>query len=203
MSASRISQSDLQRVFADYRSSFPDWRVEHEVVLARREGLIKQHITFEALQSGVYRPSCCVQVCVIPSPQLLFRFLDFPFRSVTLRLHSAKWREVVSAMERQFLPEIREALRVAKVIEHAESEVAVPHDANLQTCAGLAVLCAVEGRDDRALWWCDRADRVRLGIGRELAAWEHAYTIMIEGLKSATREGRGRDFVGSLAMNEP
>ncbi len=51
-----VTMKQLREYFKDYRSAFPDWAVEHDVVLARSEGPIKQHIAFEALRTGYTGP---------------------------------------------------------------------------------------------------------------------------------------------------
>jgi hypothetical protein len=73
----RLTNAELIDYFDVYWNAFPDWIVEHEVVLVRSHGLLRQHIAFEALSYGAYRPSCSVQIVGPPDgSQLLFRFLD-------------------------------------------------------------------------------------------------------------------------------
>lgn len=47
-----LTKRQLVGYFNDYRLAFPDWRVEHDVVLARSHGPVEQRISFEALRSG-------------------------------------------------------------------------------------------------------------------------------------------------------
>ena len=120
----RLTKAQLIGYFNDYRSEFPDWAVEHEVVLVRALGPIRQHIAFERLSIGAYRPMCSIHVIGPPGgAQLLPRFLDVKHREVSPRQHAAMWRPVLKAMEEQFVPPVRKPLELAEVLALAEDNV--------------------------------------------------------------------------------
>jgi hypothetical protein len=194
-----LSRRELIQVFKDYRDSFADWSVEHDTVLVRSQGLIKQCIAFEALRDGAYRPSCSVRVLTKPSAQLLFRFLDVRHREVLPRDHSSKWPRIVKAMEEQFVPRIRHPLDVVEVIRLAEEEVMAGSAGNIQYCAGLATLNAYIGNSERALLWCSRIEAQLKTLGREPADWELAQTGFSRQLRDAIGQEREQAFLKERA----
>jgi len=189
-----MTKTQLVEYFRVYRDAFPDWRVEHDVVLVRSNGPIKQHIAFEALRAGSYRPSCSIQVLVAPEVRLLTRFLDIKHRELLPRDHSAKWPDMVKAMEEQFLPSVRKALNTAEVLQLGEEAVARDKIDNINYSSGLAALNAYVGNMDRALWWCERINTQLAAKEREPADWEQHLATFAQQLREAITTGRVQSF---------
>lgn len=186
-----LTKAQLVGYFRDYREVFPEWLVEHEVVLYRSVGPVKQMIGFEALRSGAYRPSHSVEVAGLPDGgQVLFEFLDVRHREVLPREHAAKCPLVVKAMEDQFLPALREPLKPTEVLRLGEESVVRWKVESPATFSSLATLSAHLGDLDRSLRWCDRSDSGLAGRGRELADWEVRLVSFNQHLRRAIQEGR-------------
>lgn len=190
-----LTKTELVRLFQDYRAAFADWSVEHDVVLVRSQGPLKQHIAFEALRSGAYRPSCSVQVLVAPDVRLLAQFLDIKHREVLPREHGVKTPRVVAAMDSQFLPLVRRPLVVEEVLRLAEEEVVRDRIEKLHYSTGLAALNAYVGNIDRALWWCDRVPTQISALGRTPAEWEQRQETFASELRHAIQHGEARAFL--------
>jgi len=167
-----LTKAQLIRFVQDYHSAFPDWHVEHDVVLVRSQGPLRQHIAFEALRDGAYRPSCSVEVLLAPEARVLARFLDIKHREVLPREHVAKLPSVVRAMESDFLPPVRRPLHVEKVLQLAEEDATKSKIETLQYSNALAALNAFVGNSDRALSWCDRVMQQIAAIRETPADWE-------------------------------
>lgn len=190
-----LTKAQLVGYFADYRAAFADWDVEHDVVLVRSQGPLKQYIAFEALRAGSYRPSCSVEVLIAPASRLLTRFLDIKHREVLPREHAEKLPRVLKAMEAQFLPAIRQPLKVEEVLRLAEEEVLRDNIQNLHYSNGLAALYAHVGDADHAIQWCDRVDGQIAALGRAQADWEQRQEIFARELRAAIRCGEVRAFL--------
>jgi hypothetical protein len=201
-SARKLTKQDLAGFFADYRSAFPDWDVEHDVVLVRSHGLLEQRIAFEALRSGAYRPSCAVYVRPADA-QLLFRFLDVKHREVRPREHTRKWPLVLKAMEEQYEPPIRALLSAADVLRRAEEEATRDSISNVNLATGLAVLNAHLERTDRALDLCMRIDDMLENLGRPPADWEVERAQLANRLRDALQAGRHQALLEELAARVP
>ena len=190
-----LTKRQLVGYFNDYRLAFSDWRVEHDVVLARSHGPVEQRISFEALRSGAYRPLCSVVVLVAPGTQVLPRFLDIKHREVLPREHSAKLPSVLKVMEDQFQPSIRRPLDAAEVLRLAEEEVVRDKIDKTLYSVALAALNAFVGNSDRATSWCDRVPIQLAGLGREPADWEQEHAEYAQQLRQAIKSGQARAFL--------
>lgn len=192
-----LTEAQLIGFFRDYREAFPEWSAEHDVVLTRSLGPIKQVIALEALRSGAYRPSHSIEVAGPPDRgQLLFRYLDVRHREVLPREHSTKWPLVVKAMEEQFLPAVREPLDLAQVMYLGEEQVTRDGGENPVSFSSLAVLGAFLGNSDRALRWCDRSNSHLASLGREPADWESRLASFNQQLRQAIQTGDVEGAIG-------
>jgi hypothetical protein len=199
-----MTKAELISIFKDYRDAFPMWSVEHDVVLARAVGPVKQFIAFEDLSSGDYRPSNRIEVEGPPDGgQLLFQFLDYPYRQVRPREHAAKWPLVVKAMEEQFLPPVREPLGLARVLQLSEEQIAREGIENSVYFSTLAALSVYLGDLDRALRWCDRSSSRLASLGREPADWELRLGSFNQQLRASIQTGRAREFLQERAHHTP
>jgi hypothetical protein len=190
-----LTKRQLVGYFNDYRDAFPDWNVEHDVVFARSQGPVKQHVAFEALRSGAYRPSCSVEILVTPGVRVLTRFLDIKHREVLPREHATKRSLVLNAMEDQFQPPIRKPLDVAEVLRLAEEEVVRDRIDKTHHSVALAALNAYVGKLDRATWWCDRVAVQLAALGREPADWELEHAAYVQQLRQAITGGQAPAFL--------
>lgn len=191
-----LTKAQLVGFFKDYRDAFPVWSVEHDVVLYRTLGPVKQIIAFEALRSGAYRPSHSIEVAGPPDGgQLLFQYLDIHHREVLPREHAAKWPAVVKAMEEQFLPDVRVSLDLAGVLQLGEEQIARDGSENPISLSSLATLSARLGDSDRALKWCDRLNSRLASLGREPADWESRLASFNQRLRNSIQNERVREFL--------
>lgn len=191
-----LTKPQLISFFKDYREAFPEWSVEHDIVLSRAIGPVKQVIAFEALRSGAYRPSHSVRVAGPPDGgQLLFQFLDVRHRAILPREHATQLPLVIKAMEEQFVPAVREPLDLARVLQLSEAQVARDGSENSVTFSSLAALSAYLGDSDRALMWCERSNSRLTGTGRELADWESRLATFNQELREAIQTSRTREFL--------
>lgn len=190
-----LTKRQLVGYFNDYRDAFPDWDVEHDVVLVRAHGLVKQHIAFEALRSGAYRPSCSVEVLSTPPMQVLFRFLDIKHREVLPHEHAVKQPLVLKAMELQFQPSILKPLDTVEVLRLAEEEVVRDKIDKTQYSVALAALNGYVGKSDRAIWWCDRVPIQLAALGREPAEYEQEHAEYVIKLRQAIMAGQAQAFL--------
>jgi len=178
-----LTKQELTKYFSDYRREFPDWAVEHDVVLTRQQEPLKQRIAFEALRDGTYRPSHSMDVLIAPDVGIL------------PREHAGKWRQVVRAMEEQFQPSIRKPLDVVEVLRLGEQEVALSPQANANYLTGLAALSAYVGDVERALSWSDRVEERLRSQGRPPAPWELRLADFNRRLRQAVQSGQQRAFL--------
>ena len=190
-----LTKQELTKYFSDYRREFPDWAVEHDVVLTRQQEPLKQRIAFEALRDGTYRPSHSMDVLIAPDVGILPRFLDIKHREILPREHAGKWRQVVRAMEEQFQPSIRKPLDVVEVLRLGEQEVALSPQANANYLTGLAALSAYVGDVERALSWGDRVEERLRSQGRPPAPWELRLADFNRRLRQAVQSGQQRAFL--------
>src|SRR5262245_55979329 len=180
MQIKKLTRQQLKEFFTAYRSAFPDWSVEDEVVLARREGPLTQRIAFEALRDGAYRPSCSVEV---GDARILFRFLDIRHREVLPRQHTRLWPEVVRAREEQFQPHVRKPLDVREVLRLGEEEAERDRITNVKHNYALALLSAHVGEAQRALFWCVRIEDALESRRGQLAEWEQEVADQVRKLR--------------------
>ena len=191
-----LTKSQLVGYFQDYREAFPDWEVEHDVVLSRRQGPIKQMIGFQALRSGAYRTSCWVAVQgTIEHCNVLNQWLDIKHRDILPHEHLAKRPLVLRAMEEQFLPSICKPLDIGEVLQLAEEEVIRDKINKTNYSVALAALNAHVGNFDRAMWWCDQVPVQLANLGREPADWERVHEGYAKQLREAILCGRVGPFL--------
>jgi hypothetical protein len=196
-----LTKKQLLGYFQVYRDAFPDWKVEHGVMLTRSLGPISQHIPFQNLQYGAYRPSCSIRVIGPPDggSALLIQLLDVKHREVEPRQHDTKWPLVLKAMEEQFVPNIRKPLDMEEVVRLAEEEVGHDGVESIRECTGLATLNVHLRRFKKAIEWCDRAEASLGRIGREPVAWELAQAQFASQLRGAIQNDRGLEFLANSA----
>lgn len=152
-----LTKVQLSQIVSDYHAAFADWVLLPGVGFHRSAGLLRQHIGFEALRSGAYRPSCSVELLMPPNLRVLHRFLDVRHRQVELRAHERVRPAVAAAMEEQFQPHVRGELTCISVLALMEVEIARDKITNPNCLAGAAALSALVGDGSRARGWCRRA----------------------------------------------
>ena len=185
------TKSQLRQAFEPYRQAFPDWSVEHDVVLYRSVCPVKQKIALHALRSGAYRPSHSIEL-ILPIPDgcsLLGAYLDVRHREVLLREHDVKWPKVLKAMEEQFLPAVRKPLSVSEVLLQSEREMDRNGSENINDLTGLAAINAFAGLSQRALYWCGRVVHRAAHMGRPLGDWEVRKVEFVLALQAAVEAG--------------
>lgn len=192
----RMTKAQLRGLFKDYRSAFPEWSVEHDIVLTRTLGPVKQNIGFQALRDGAYRPSNSIHIAGAPGVgQLIFQFLDIRHREVSPREHPTMWPGIVKAMEDQFLPDIRKPLELSQVLQISENWVKREDCETPKLCSTLATLSAHLGDLDRSQKWCDRSNALLASMGRDLVDWELRLFTFNNQLKNAIYSGTFRSFL--------
>ncbi len=195
-----LKKSELVKYFQVYREAFPDWNVEHKVMLTRSLGPIAQHIDFQALRSGDYRPSCSIRVVGPPGyPSVLNKHLDIKHREISRREHDMMWPLVIKAMEEQFLPSVRKPLDIAEVLRLAEEEAERDGIENINYSNGLAALNVYVGHMDRAIYWCNRVEAQFDALDYEPADWQQNHVQFARQLCDAIQSGRGPEFLAEAA----
>ncbi len=192
-----LTKKELKAFFEPYRQTFSDWEVEHDVVLARKQGPLRQTIYIEGLRYAAYRPGHSVRLLInIPDGcDLLHQFLDGKNRQVERREHPTKWSLVLKAMEEQFLPSIRLPLNVAETLRLAEEEARQDGFDNINSLTGLAVLNAYLENPERAVYWCGRVEETAANLERPLGDWETRKRQYALDLKQAIKIGEERKFL--------
>jgi hypothetical protein len=186
-----LTKRQLVEYFQVYREAFPDWAVEHDVMLTRTHGPIKQLIDFQAQRSGAYRPSGGVRI-LLPIPDgcsILHQYLDVKHREILPREHPSKWPLVLKAMEEQFVPPIRKPLDVAETLRFGEEEAIRDRIDNMNYTMGLAAINAYLGNAERAIYWCHRVEERAANMGRPLADWEIRKKDFAHELREALEAG--------------
>lgn len=197
-----LTKKELAAYFKVYRDAFPDWKVEHEVVLTRTAGPIAQFISFQGLSYGAYRPECMIDVYGPPDrgSRLLYQMLDVKHRQVERRQHATEWPKVLRAIKEQFVPDARKPLEIVEVLRLAEEEA--EKGANVRYFNGVAMLNAYLERFDRAAEWCGRAVASLEPSGDELVGWQRDQADFARQLNGAIEQGRGEQFVAELIGNQ-
>jgi hypothetical protein len=194
-----LTKKELREFFQVYQEAFPDWDVEHHVMLTRSAGPISQNIPFQSLSYGAYRPECMIDVAGPPDggARLLHQMLDVEHRQVERRQHVTEWPKVLKAIEEQFVPDVRKPLDVGEVLRLAEEEALRDRISNERYLNGLATLNVHVGRDDRAVEWCDRAESSFKEFADAMPPpdWMLKQVEFARRLRDAIREGRGRQFL--------
>ena len=192
-----LTKKQLVEYFQPYREAFPDWGVEHDLLLTRTHGPLKQAIHFQALRSGAYRPSNAIDILMrVPDGcSVLHKHLDVKHREVLAREHATKWPLVLKAMEEQFLPSIRKPLDVAETLRLTEEEADRDRIDNINYSTGLAVLNAYLGKVERAIYWCGRVEETATHLGRPLGDWETRKRRYVLELQQAVKAGKEREFL--------
>jgi len=193
-----LTKQQLAEFFNDYRGVFPDWAVEHDTGLVRVQGPIKQHIAFEALRDGAYRPSSAIEVLVTPGTRILSSFLDIKHREILPRDHVARMPKVIKAMEEQFQPSIRRPLDITEVLRLGEYEVARDRVENANHLSALAALNAYVGNIERALLWCKQVEELLKKKGTKLADWELRLAQFAQRLREAIERDEQQSFLGAM-----
>ncbi len=204
MPMQELTKKELAAYFEVYRDAFPDWQVEHGVVLTRTLGPIAQNIAFQSLSYGAYRPECVIAVSGPPNrgSRLLHQMLDVKHRQVERRQHATEWPRVLKAIEEQFLPNVRRPLDIAEVVSLAEESAEHEGIENIRYLNGVAMLNAYLERFDRAAEWCGRAVASLEPSGDELVGWQRDQADFARQLNGAIEQGRGEQFVAEIVGNQ-
>jgi hypothetical protein len=192
-----LTKKQLIAYFQPYREAFADWTVEHDVMLTRTHGPLRQAIHFQALRSGAYRPSHAIDI-LVPVPDgcsILHKHLDVKHREVLPREHPAKWPLVLKAMEEQFLPPVRKPLDAPETLRFGEEEAERDRIDNINYMTGLAVLNAYLRNAERALYWCGRIEKRAAHMGRQLGDWEIRKRRYALELQQGIEVGKDREFL--------
>lgn len=194
-----LTKKEMKELFEPYRQAFPDWEVEHDVMLTRKHGPLRQAIDFQCLRYAAYRPAHSVDILInIPDGcSLLHQYLDGKHQVVERRQHPTKWPEVLTAMEEQFRPSIRKPLDVAETLRLAEEEAERDRIDKINYSTGLAVLNAYVGNAERALYWCARVEERAANLGRPLGDWEIRKREYSLALQQAIRAEQVHGFLTS------
>lgn len=203
MSVKSLTKKELEEYFRVYREAFPDWDADAPYALQRTCGPITQTIGFQSLSYGAYRPSCGVRVVGPPDggSSVLPQMLDVKHREVRRREHVEKWPKVLRAIEEQFVPDVRKPLDIAEVLRLAEKSAERDGRFKTRESNGLATLNVHLGHDDRAIEWCDRAEASFKEFAEATPPpdWMLKQIEFTRQLRDAIREGRGREFLASVA----
>jgi hypothetical protein len=196
-----LTKKQLAEIVQSYAAVFSDWTVVGGDRLVRVHGPILQQIGFETLRSGAYRPAGGLRALPLTTVRMLHQFLDVKHRQTLLREHPAKWKGVVTAMEQQFCPSIREPLDLV-VIEGLCKQAA--RESSNDLCM-LALLHAYLGKKEDAISCCERIKHAGLPTLAPLQDWEQRHRDFGSQLRTAIEEGNERHFLDAatnLGMSE-
>lgn len=186
-----ISKVQLTNVVKHYATVFPGWEMFAGVGFFRTEGPIRQQIGFEALPSGAYRPSCGIRALPLPTARMLFRHLDVRHRQVLFRQHESRWKDIVAAMEQQFMPAIRKPIDLEEVAELCEREARNATN----DLAMLAILYAWLGRKDEAIRCCESLEHAPPPALAPRLDWETRHIEFSRALAKAISTGTECSFL--------
>ena len=199
---SRMSALQLGGVVKDYAALLPHWTMEHGASLARADEHVRQHICFDALRTGGYRPWCVVGVLSAAKTQILFKYVELKFQNVSLKQHGTRIADVMRSMRREFSPDIGRPLDASEVFSLGEADVLDQNIRNVGCMCALAALAAELGNASKARNWCNRAlaetdgvSSVRRTLGQPLQDWEAEQRRYASGLLSALEQGTEREFL--------
>jgi len=193
-----MSESQLRKCFRDYRSAFEGWDVEHHTVLVQKQGPISQHIGFEALSIGSYRPMHYIRILGPPrGGQVLFMFLDIFHREVMADEHETKWPRIVKAMEEQFVPPIREPLDAKRILACIEERDAKGSFGRPISFSTIAALCGHIGDAELASKWLDRSEKAEIELGDWQSDWRAELVTFNSHFRKAIQEGSMQEFLNS------
>lgn len=196
--AGSLTKQQLREIMEIYHARFPEWSLLPESNrFVRVSGPVLQQIGFEALRSGVYRPSSCIRVLIAPDVVVLASFLDIRHREISLREHPRKIDAVVVAMEQQFQPAIREPL------DHKEvKRLCASNDTrNLYDLAALVALHAYDGDIYKAKEYTNEAINSTSSFDRRLHDWELDLVRFMETLRDLLDSGEYREKLEGRARS--
>ncbi len=195
-SIKRLTKKQLVGYLQDYRDAFPDWDVLHGVMLSRSSGPVTQHVSFEALRSGGYRPLHTLSVVGPPGAgQMLAEHLDVHNRQVRPRDHERMRPRVIQAIKGQFLPTADGPLVPAEVLERCEGRTVAEGITNAQVFTALAALNVHVGHIDKGLAWCEGSDALLENWGGRLADWQVQLASFNPQFREAIQAGTGRELL--------
>ena len=152
----QLTRKQLGEIVESYATVFADWKIINGQVFARSHGPIVQHVGFEALRSGAYRPWCGISCLSMPTVSMLYQLLDVKHRQVLLREHPSMRKDVAAAMEQQFRPSIHKPLDLGEIRGLCREEA---RETTNDLCM-LAVLHAYLGETKQSLSYCERMQAV-------------------------------------------
>lgn len=198
-----LTKAELKKYFNEYRDAFPDWFVKHQMLLARRTGPIEQHIYFQSLRWGAYRPSCSIHV---DGPgigfQLLNRMLDVKHREVRPIEHVKKFPLVLEAMQQQFVPSVQKPLDVEEVARLAEQDVIDGRAGKIPYLLAIMILCAYLKNYDRALYWHERVESNLVSQPYARPDYEMRHVQLSRQLNEAIRSGNPEPLLASIFSSQ-
>lgn len=193
-----LTKKQLKEVIKCYALVFPGWELINEQVFARAQGPIVQHVGFESLRSGAYRPWSGIRTLPLPTVRMLHQFLDIKHRQILLREHPTKWKGIVAAIEQQFYPLVRKPLDLREVRGLCEKTA---KDSTNDLCM-LAILHAYLGEKEQALSCCDRMQTLPPPTLAPRLDWEERYKEFGLQLRRAIETGDEHHFLETAPSAE-
>jgi len=183
-----MTEKQLKEVVAQYSKKFPGWTMVQGVALTRESGPIQQMIWFQKMNYAAYRPTHVIKAIPISLPRMLTQHLDIRHREVKYSLNDIKWLGVISAMEHQFKPDVRNPLDISEVLSLCEAEARGTTNDLLM----LAILHAWLGHKTEAIMCCEELQHCQLPILAPLQEWEETMRNYGRDLSIAIKEGNER-----------
>jgi hypothetical protein len=190
-----LTNKQLFEIVACYAAEFSDWKIINKQVFARICGPIVQHIGFETLRSGAYRPWSALGCLPLPNISMFYQLLDVKHRVVLIYEHTTKWRGIINAMEQQFQPPIRRPLDLREVKVLCEQEA---RGCTNDLCM-LAVLHGYLGEAEKALSCCERMQLVGPSALAPRQHWEQRHREFGRRLQQEIEAGNERRFLDTAA----
>lgn len=193
----KMTKAELRRYVDAYRVFFNDWIQIKGEGFFRFSGPIAQLVWFENLRSGAYRPASAVSILVARNSVMLHGFLDVRHRQVYPREHDAKFKEICSAMQEQFVPPICQPLNPLEVLKTCEENARE----SIQDAHALSALHAYFGHMNSARKWMDAVKRMTIGRDN-LQDWEISCLQDMNQLEKAIQQGNVQEFLEEIRLAE-
>ena len=190
-----LTKKQLSEIVECYATVFPDWQLLDGNRLERTFGPVVQHIGFEALRGGAYRPMGAIWALPLPTVAMLHQFLDIKYVQILPRQHVRVWRDVVGAMEKQFCPSIRKPLELLEIKGLCEQQARTTTN---DLCM-LAILNAYIGEREKAFICCENMQSITTPMLAHLPEWEERHRNFCRELQKAIETGNERQFIDAAS----
>jgi hypothetical protein len=192
-----MTKAALKQFILAYRPVFEGWTFLPSTGYVRISGPVAQHVWFENLRSGAYRPATAISVLPTRGGSLLHQFLDFRYREVTPLQHPSMFENVCRAMKEQFTPSIVTPLEPEEVLRLAEAQ----SQPRINDGYFLSSLNAYLQKFDAAKKWIDVVRQIA-NSKSEFLDWEKERISLTLDLERQIHSGNAVAFLEGIRQGE-